>query len=90
MAASKRLLYSHEDAAELLSLSVHTIARDCRLGCIQSRRYGRRILIPKSEIERIAVEGMGAQHANGSEKVNTPSNQAGAGRAKTFRADKAL
>jgi excisionase family DNA binding protein len=60
--ASGRLLYSREEAAQILSLSVHTIARDCRRGLIQSRKYGRRVLIPKSEIERIAVQGLGAQH----------------------------
>ena len=54
---AKRLLYSREEAAEILSLSVHTIARDIRLGRIKVRHYGRRVLIPSSELVRIAAEG---------------------------------
>jgi hypothetical protein len=38
-----RLLYSREEAAEILSLSVHTAARDVRLGRIEARKYGRRV-----------------------------------------------
>jgi excisionase family DNA binding protein len=57
-AANERLLYSREQAAEILSLSVHTVARDCRLGRIQFRKYGRRVLIPRAEVLRIANEGM--------------------------------
>jgi excisionase family DNA binding protein len=50
-----------EEAAGMLSLSVHTVARDVRLGRIQARHYGRRVLIPASEILRIAAHGMGAK-----------------------------
>jgi excisionase family DNA binding protein len=57
-ASAGRLLYSREETAEILSLSVHTINRDVRLGRIQSRRYGRRVLIPREEILRIAAQGM--------------------------------
>ncbi|MGE5647502.1 MAG: helix-turn-helix domain-containing protein [Acidobacteriota bacterium] len=53
-----RLLYSIEDAAETLALSPHTIRRDIRLGRISVKHYGRRILIPRAELERIAAEGM--------------------------------
>ncbi len=53
-----RLLYSREETAEILSLSVHTVARDVRLGRIQARKYGRRVLIPREEVLRIASEGM--------------------------------
>jgi excisionase family DNA binding protein len=56
--SSGRLLYSREEAAEILSLSVHTVARDVRMGRIQARKYGRRVLIPRDEILRIANEGM--------------------------------
>ena len=56
-----RLLFSREEAAGMLSLSVHTVARDVRLGRIQARHYGRRVLIPASEILRIAAHGMGAK-----------------------------
>jgi excisionase family DNA binding protein len=54
----ERLLYSLDEAAVLLSMSRRTIERDCRLGRIQSKRYGRRVLIPASEIHRLATEGM--------------------------------
>jgi excisionase family DNA binding protein len=47
-------MYSVEEAAELLSLSRHTLARDARLGKIAARRYGRRVLIPRDEILRLA------------------------------------
>jgi excisionase family DNA binding protein len=60
---SEKLLYSKEEAAENLGLSVHTITRDVRLGRIASRRYGRRVLIPAAEITRIANEGMRPEHA---------------------------
>jgi excisionase family DNA binding protein len=54
---SGRLLYSTEEAAQILSLSIHTVTRDVRLGRIQAKKYGRRILIHRSELERIASEG---------------------------------
>jgi hypothetical protein len=54
----EKLLYSKGEAAEIVGLSIHTISRDCRLGRIQVRHYGRRILIPSTEILRIANEGM--------------------------------
>lgn len=53
-----KLLYSREEAAEILSLSVHTVARDVRMGRIHARKYGRRVLIPREEVLRIAAEGM--------------------------------
>jgi excisionase family DNA binding protein len=53
-----RLLYSREEAAELLSVSPHTLARDVQLGKIRVICYGRRCLIPREEIMRIAAEGM--------------------------------
>lgn len=58
LAGSERLLYSREETAEILSLSVHTITRDVKRGRIEARRYGRRVLIPRSEILRIADQGM--------------------------------
>jgi excisionase family DNA binding protein len=54
-----KLLYSKEETAEIIGLSKHTIARDVHLGRIAVRRYGRRVLIPREEILRIATEGMG-------------------------------
>jgi excisionase family DNA binding protein len=56
--ASERLLFSREETAEILSLSVHTVARDIRLGRIKARRYGRRVLVPREELLRIAADGM--------------------------------
>lgn len=53
-----KLLYSKEEAAEIIGLSKHTITRDVKLGRIQARHYGRRVLIPREEILRIAAEGM--------------------------------
>ena len=53
-----KLLYSKEEVAEIIGLSKHTISRDVRLGRIQARHYGRRVLIPREEILRIATEGM--------------------------------
>lgn len=53
-----REMFSREETATLLCLSIHTVARDCRNGRIKTRRYGRRVLIPRSEILRIANEGM--------------------------------
>jgi hypothetical protein len=54
----EKLLYSKDEAAEIIGESVHTITRDCRLGRIASRRFGRRLLIPAAELARIASEGM--------------------------------
>jgi excisionase family DNA binding protein len=57
-AGAERLFYSQEEFATLFSLSVHTVIRDVRLKRIDSRRYGRRVLIPRSEVVRIANEGL--------------------------------
>lgn len=53
-----KLLYSRAEAAEMLSLSVHTVVRDIRLGRIRVKRYGRRVLVPREELLRIAEFGM--------------------------------
>jgi excisionase family DNA binding protein len=52
----ERLFYSQEEFSKLFSLSIHTVVRDTRLGRIRSIHYGRRRLIPKDEVERIAAE----------------------------------
>lgn len=49
-----KLNYSKQEAAFLTGLSVHTISRDCRLKKIQCNHYGRRVLIPREEVLRIA------------------------------------
>jgi excisionase family DNA binding protein len=54
----EKLSYSKDEAAFLTGLSVHTITRDVNLGRIKAVRYGRRILIPRAEVERIAGVGM--------------------------------
>jgi excisionase family DNA binding protein len=54
----KKLLYGKKEAATLLNLSEHTLARDVRLGRIDARHYGRRVLIPREELLRIAADGM--------------------------------
>ncbi len=59
----EKLLYSKEEAAEIIGLSKHTIGRDVRNGRIQARHYGRRVLIPREEILRIASQGMKPAHA---------------------------
>jgi excisionase family DNA binding protein len=51
---SERLLYSRKQAAEELSLSVSSIDQLIRSKVISFRRQGRRVLIPRTEIERFA------------------------------------
>jgi excisionase family DNA binding protein len=48
-----RLFYSAGDVARLLSLSIHTIRRDTLNGKIRTTTYGRRRLIPASEVRRL-------------------------------------
>ncbi|MGH9771041.1 MAG: helix-turn-helix domain-containing protein [Candidatus Acidiferrales bacterium] len=59
-----KLLYPKEEAASILGISRHTISRDVILGRIAAKRYGRRVLIPRDEILRIASEGMQTTHAS--------------------------
>ena len=59
-ATLEKLLYSKTEAAAIVGVSVHTIARDVQLGRIAALKYGRRVLIPREEIIRIATEGMRA------------------------------
>jgi excisionase family DNA binding protein len=53
-----RLQYPIEEGAALLGVSKHTLIRDIRLGRVKTSRYGKRVLIPREEILRIAAEGM--------------------------------
>jgi len=41
-----------------LRLSKHTLIRDIRRGLVKSTRYGKRVLIPKVELFRLAAEGV--------------------------------
>jgi excisionase family DNA binding protein len=51
---SDRILYSREEAAEALSLSVSTIDVMIGRGMLRARRHGRRVLIHRSEMERVS------------------------------------
>jgi excisionase family DNA binding protein len=53
-----RLQYPIDEAAALLGISKHTLIRDIRRGQVKTTRYGKRVLIPREELMRIAVEGM--------------------------------
>lgn len=53
-----RLQYPIEESASLLGVSKHTLIRDIRRGAIRTSRYGKRVLIPRDEILRIAADGM--------------------------------
>jgi excisionase family DNA binding protein len=56
-----RLQYPIEEGAALLGVSKHTLIRDIRRGLVRTSRYGKRVLIPREEIIRIANEGMRPQ-----------------------------
>lgn len=52
------LAVSIPEAAHLLNLSPHTIGSYVRRGIIRPVRFGRRVTIPMTEIERLAREGV--------------------------------
>jgi len=54
----QRLSYPIEEGAALLGISKHTLIRDIRRGHVKTTRYGKRILIPFAELQRLAAEGM--------------------------------
>jgi len=54
----QRLQYPIEEGAALLGISKHTLIRDIRRGHVKTTRYGKRILIPFAELQRLATEGM--------------------------------
>ena len=66
----RRLAVSIPHAAEMLDLSPHTIRWYIRQGKIRPVRYGRRISIPMSEIERLAREGIPAHPETPSTEEN--------------------
>jgi len=53
----EKLLYSKKEAEELTGISQHTFTRDILAGRIKHVQYGRRVLIPREELLRIAKEG---------------------------------
>jgi excisionase family DNA binding protein len=50
----KDLVVTREEAAEVLRLSLRTVDKLLAAGQIVARRVGRRVLIPRAEIERFA------------------------------------
>jgi excisionase family DNA binding protein len=50
----KELVVTRGEAAEALRLSVRTVDKLLAAGQLSARRVGRRVLIPRSEIERFA------------------------------------
>jgi excisionase family DNA binding protein len=54
------LLVTREEAAEALRLSLRTVDKLLAAGQILARRVGRRVLIPRTEIERFARGTTGA------------------------------
>jgi excisionase family DNA binding protein len=54
----EKLGYTPQQAADTLGISLSTVRRDVRLDRIKVTRYGRRILISRAEILRIARDGL--------------------------------
>ncbi len=52
------LAYSVEDAAKQLSVSSQSVRRLIDRGELKARRVGRRVIVPKNELERW-LEGVG-------------------------------
>jgi excisionase family DNA binding protein len=55
---SERLFYGKGEFAAIFNLSVHTVTAYTRNGKIKAKKCGRRVLIPREEIQRFAAEGM--------------------------------
>ena len=53
MATSERLTYTVREAAELLGLSKNSAYQACLKGEIPHLKIGKRILIPKAQLERL-------------------------------------
>ena len=53
-AAEPKLLYTREEAAALLSISVGSIDVLIKRGLLRTRMFGRRCLLPREELERLA------------------------------------
>jgi excisionase family DNA binding protein len=51
-------LFSIEEAAKTLSLSPWTLRAHLKRGAIKPVRFGRRVLISRAEVERLAAEGL--------------------------------
>jgi excisionase family DNA binding protein len=55
MVTSERLTYSVREAAELLGLSKNSAYQACLKGEIPHLKIGKRILIPKAQLERLLL-----------------------------------
>jgi excisionase family DNA binding protein len=51
---SDRILYSRKEAAQQLSISISTLEQLIAQGELQVRRLGKRILVPRTELERLS------------------------------------
>jgi len=51
-------LFSIAETAEKLAISAWTIRAHLKRGAIKPVRVGRRVLIPRKELERLATEGL--------------------------------
>ena len=51
---SDRMLYSKKEAAQQLSLSLRSLDQLIAQGELRVRRFGKRILVPKTELEKLA------------------------------------
>jgi excisionase family DNA binding protein len=63
-------LNSIRQAAKQLGVSPSTLRRDIRLRRIRAVRYGRRVLIPVAELDRIEREGLPITAAQPEEEVS--------------------
>jgi excisionase family DNA binding protein len=50
----EKLGFSQKETAYVTGLSVHAVIKHVRLGNIRAVRLGRRVIIPKSEVERLS------------------------------------
>jgi excisionase family DNA binding protein len=56
MATSERLTYNVKEAAELLGLSKNSAYQACLKGEIPHLKIGKRILIPRAQLDRMLSE----------------------------------
>jgi excisionase family DNA binding protein len=63
MQTSERLTYNVREAAELLGLSKNSAYQACLRGEIPHLKIGKRILIPKAQLERLLLGN--SEAANG-------------------------
>jgi len=54
---NRRRLLSVKRSAEELGIGYSTLRRDIRAGRVRVVRYGRRVLVPETELARIARRG---------------------------------